>query len=97
MRDAVRPCTEFLPPAVSRLFVNALCRFRPANLRQHDGSKSPYAHLTKTYVEEGTRIEQTRPVGSPGCTGHSTGTRLHFELYRDGSPVNPLGFLSQRS
>ncbi len=62
-----------------------------------DGSRSLYAHLTKTYVEEGQDVDQGRPVGALGCTGHSTGTHLHFELYRDGVAVDPLRYLPHRS
>jgi len=58
-----------------------------------DGSRSVYGHMQELYVSEGEYLDQGQPVGSLGCTGHSTGTHLHFELWRDGGPVDPLAYL----
>jgi murein DD-endopeptidase MepM/ murein hydrolase activator NlpD len=62
-------------------------------IEHDDGSRSLYAHLTKVYVEEGDEVKQAQPLGGLGCTGHSTGTHLHFELYRNGGAVDPLAYL----
>jgi murein DD-endopeptidase MepM/ murein hydrolase activator NlpD len=59
-----------------------------------DGSRSVYGHMQELYVAEGEYLDQGQPVGSLGCSGHSTGTHLHFELWRGGGPVDPLAFLS---
>jgi hypothetical protein len=64
-------------------------------IRHQDGSRSLYGHMTKVYVEEGDDVGRAQPVGSLGCTGHSTGTHLHFELYRNGAAVDPLAYLPQ--
>jgi murein DD-endopeptidase MepM/ murein hydrolase activator NlpD len=64
-------------------------------IEHEDGSRTVYAHLQETYVEEDQEVEQGEPVGALGCTGHSTGTHLHFELYRNGSRVDPLQYLLQ--
>lgn len=52
-----------------------------------------YAHLSRTPVRPGDRIAKGELVGRAGCTGSCTGTILHFEIRRAGSPVNPLRFL----
>jgi murein DD-endopeptidase MepM/ murein hydrolase activator NlpD len=62
-------------------------------IEHEDGSRSLYAHLTKVYVEEGDEVKRAQPLGGLGCTGHSTGTHLHFELYRNGGSVDPLAYL----
>jgi murein DD-endopeptidase MepM/ murein hydrolase activator NlpD len=58
-----------------------------------DGSRSVYGHMSDIYVSPGDHVSQGEPVGALGCTGHSTGTHLHFELWRDGGPVDPLDYL----
>jgi murein DD-endopeptidase MepM/ murein hydrolase activator NlpD len=58
-----------------------------------DGSRSLYAHLAETWVEPGDTVQQGAHVGPIGCTGLSTGTHLHFQLWRDGEPVDPLLYL----
>jgi murein DD-endopeptidase MepM/ murein hydrolase activator NlpD len=65
-------------------------------IEHEDGSRSLYAHMYKTWVSEGDEVKQGQPLGGLGCTGHSTGTHLHFELYRDGGAVDPLAYLPKR-
>jgi murein DD-endopeptidase MepM/ murein hydrolase activator NlpD len=61
---------------------------------QHDdGSRTIYAHLSEVYVTAGQTVAMAEPVGALGCTGHATGTHLHFELWIDGKPVDPLDYL----
>lgn len=62
-------------------------------IQHEDGSRTIYAHLSETYVSVGEKVEQAEPVGALGCTGHSTGTHLHFELWIAGYPVDPLDYL----
>jgi murein DD-endopeptidase MepM/ murein hydrolase activator NlpD len=33
-------------------------------------------------------------VGNVGSTGHSTGNHLHYEVRKNGKPINPKSFLS---
>jgi len=58
-----------------------------------DGSRTVYGHMSDVYVQAGDHVQQGEPVGALGCTGHSTGTHLHFELWINGAPVDPLAYL----
>ncbi len=58
-----------------------------------DGSVGYYAHLSRFGVKKNQRIEQGSLIGFVGSTGNSTGPHLHFEVRRDGSPVNPMPWL----
>jgi murein DD-endopeptidase MepM/ murein hydrolase activator NlpD len=52
-----------------------------------------YAHLSSVRVKPGQRVRKGQRLGMAGCTGHCSGTHLHFEVRRRGVPVNPLRFL----
>ena len=53
------------------------------------GWTSRYAHLTSMAVKEGDTIKQGDQLGIEGSTGLSTGTHLHFEIRKEGSPIDP--------
>ena len=38
----------------------------------------------------GTRVTQGQRIGDVGTTGRSTGPHLHYELWIDGNPVDPV-------
>jgi murein DD-endopeptidase MepM/ murein hydrolase activator NlpD len=58
---------------------------------QHPGNVlTRYAHLSQALVEVGTVVDKGDPVGLAGNTGLSTGPHLHFELWRNGRPMDPL-------
>jgi murein DD-endopeptidase MepM/ murein hydrolase activator NlpD len=58
-----------------------------------DGSVTKYAHLDSLWVQQGQRVDRSDPLGPIGCTGASTGTHLHLELYINGVAVDPLDYL----
>ena len=61
-----------------------------------NGLESWYAHLLPRRapgVGSGSRVGKGRVIGYMGNTGRSTGTHLHWELRRGGSPVNPRIYL----
>jgi murein DD-endopeptidase MepM/ murein hydrolase activator NlpD len=52
-----------------------------------------YAHLSQQDVEIGERIQAGEILGRAGNTGMVTGPHLHFELRKDGVPINPLTYI----
>ena len=53
---------------------------------------SAYAHNLKTFVVEGQMIEAKQRIGSVG-TDNKRRKALHFQIRKDGKPVNPLSYL----
>ncbi len=58
-----------------------------------DGLVVIYAHLLSASVRTGAAVEPCEVVGQVGSSGHSTGPHLHFEVRRDGRPVDPSPWL----
>lgn len=54
---------------------------------------SLYAHLSKIEVEEGQLVDTKTVIGLLGATGRASGDHLHFEIRKDGLPINPSSFL----
>lgn len=62
-----------------------------AEIKQDDGMTARYAHLEKTLVKKGQRVETGTAVGLVGCTGRTTGSHLHFGLQnKRGMAIDPL-------
>lgn len=52
-----------------------------------------YAHLSGLTVSDGQYVEQGTIVGYEGDTGNVTGPHLHFEVYENGTRVDPMNYL----
>lgn len=57
------------------------------------GIRTLYGHNTAVFVHEGEWVEQGQLIATVGSTGQSTGPHLHFEVWLDGEPVDPLDYL----
>jgi len=53
-----------------------------------------YAHLLKKVVSPGQKVKRGQLVGYVGNTGLSIGPHLHYEVWKNGSPVNPVQFFT---
>lgn len=55
-----------------------------------DGFETRYAHQVRTPpVRVGQRVAAGELIGNVGSTGRSTGPHLHFEVRRNGAPIDP--------
>ncbi len=60
------------------------------------GLKSMYLHMSKIAVNTGDHVSAGDVIGFVGSTGRSTAPHLHWALYAQGEPVNPLQWLTLR-
>jgi murein DD-endopeptidase MepM/ murein hydrolase activator NlpD len=60
------------------------------------GEETGYAHLQSFSVRSGEAVTTGQQIGLSGTTGASTGCHLHFEVYVNGTQVDPVPFMSQR-
>jgi murein DD-endopeptidase MepM/ murein hydrolase activator NlpD len=56
------------------------------------GYETVYAHMSKFAVRPGQKISRGDLIGYVGNTGTSTGPHLHYEVRKNGNPVNPANF-----
>jgi murein DD-endopeptidase MepM/ murein hydrolase activator NlpD len=63
-------------------------------IKHPNGLETWYGHLSKINVHEGQRVTVGDVIGKVGSTGRSTGPHLHYEIRKNGRPVNPKQYLS---
>lgn len=64
-------------------------------LRHSNGFISVYKHAASLTASQGDVVKTGEAIAIAGSTGdESTGVHLHFELWKDGYPVDPQNFIS---
>jgi len=58
-----------------------------------NGWHTAYGFLSRVTVKQGAKVAAGERVGLVGDTGLAKGNELHFEVRKDGTPVDPLGQL----
>ncbi|MCB1171641.1 MAG: M23 family metallopeptidase, partial [Leptospiraceae bacterium] len=62
-------------------------------IKHDNGLKTLYAHLSRINVRVGQSVNGGQKIGVSGSTGMSTGPHLHFEVIRNGKPVDPRRYI----
>jgi murein DD-endopeptidase MepM/ murein hydrolase activator NlpD len=66
---------------------------RMVEIDHGNGLVTRYAHMSKILVNDGDVVQAGDIVGKVGTTGRSTGPHLHYEVRRNGKPLNPVKFI----
>ena len=61
-------------------------------IRHNSTYSTAYLHLSgyASGIKEGRRVKQGQVIGYVGKTGRVTGVHLHYNVYKNDSPVNPV-------
>jgi len=62
-------------------------------LSHPEGFQTLYGHLDAFMVQKGERVSQGQTIARMGNTGYSTGSHLHFSVFKRGEPVDPFKYL----
>jgi murein DD-endopeptidase MepM/ murein hydrolase activator NlpD len=57
------------------------------------GLVTRYAHCSKILAVRGQRVKRGQVIARVGSTGLSTGPHLHYEVWVNGKPVNPMKYV----
>jgi len=61
------------------------------------GYETKYAHLQKYIVRKGDIVKKGQVIGLMGNSGRSSGSHLHYEVWRFGRVVNPYRYLDKKN
>jgi murein DD-endopeptidase MepM/ murein hydrolase activator NlpD len=57
------------------------------------GLVTRYAHCSQILVVRGQRVKRGQPIAKVGSTGISTGPHLHYEVWVNGRPADPMKYV----
>lgn len=76
------------------IFTGWISGYGNAVIISHGGNlQTLYGHNQSLNVSEGQHVSQGQVIAFCGSTGNSTGPHSHFEVRKNGEPVNPLNYL----
>ncbi|MBN9056739.1 MAG: M23 family metallopeptidase, partial [Rhizobiales bacterium] len=62
-------------------------------VRHDDGTVTVYGHAGELNVQRGQKIQRGQTVAASGMSGNATRPKVHFEVRKNATPVNPMTFL----
>jgi murein DD-endopeptidase MepM/ murein hydrolase activator NlpD len=63
---------------------------RQVRIAHGGGIVSSYSHMSEIVAAPGSFVRAGQLIGYVGSSGLSTGPHVHFEVQKDGTPINPL-------
>lgn len=83
------PVYAALDGTVSKIYTGDTGYGSAVLIEHGEGLQTLYAHLEYANVKTGDRVIHGQMIGRSDNTGLSTGPHLHFEVRRDGKPIDP--------
>jgi murein DD-endopeptidase MepM/ murein hydrolase activator NlpD len=77
---------------VSKVEINGRGYGNNVTINHGYGYESLYAHMSRIKVRPGQKINRGDLIGFVGNTGTSIGPHLHYEVKKNGNPVNPVNY-----
>jgi murein DD-endopeptidase MepM/ murein hydrolase activator NlpD len=62
-------------------------------VRHENGLETVYAHNSSNLARAGDTVSPDAPIARVGTSGRSTGPHVHFEVRKEGKPVDPTPYL----
>ena len=92
---ANRPGTPIYATADGKVIANLYTRGlgRVVIVDHGYGYRTVYGHLRRTFVRRGQKVKRWQKIAEMGNTGRSTGPHLHYEVWHNGRPVNPINYI----
>lgn len=56
-----------------------------------------YAHANRLLVKVGDVVEKGQTIALMGSSGRSTGPHVHYEILKNGTPVNPINYIKRKN
>ena len=64
-------------------------------IRHSGGYQSVYGHASELFVATADTVDRHEVIALSGNTGRSTAPHLHFEIWKDGQPIDPRTQVTQ--
>jgi murein DD-endopeptidase MepM/ murein hydrolase activator NlpD len=66
---------------------------RTLEIRHGNGLVTRYGHNQKLLVKDGDLVKNGQTIATLGSTGRTTGPHVHFEVLKNGKPVDPMKYV----